>query len=123
MLRITGDQWELIRKHFPEEHCPDDRPVASRSRHRKVLEAVLRILNTSAQLHMLLYVVPELQNGAPPLSAVQGTEIDLSALLQPCSPEDPGRSTAAPLRAALDCRAVLCLDSVATSASGSLGVL
>ena len=53
MLRVTDEQWELIRKHLPEEHIPDDRsgrkPIAA----RKVLDAVLRILNTGAQWPML----------------------------------------------------------------------
>ena len=26
MLRMTDEQWELIRKHFPEESYPDDHP-------------------------------------------------------------------------------------------------
>ncbi|GMW08128.1 MAG: DDE transposase [Nevskiales bacterium] len=53
MLRITDEQWELIRKHFPEEHYPDDRPGGKPIAARKVLEAVLWILNTGAQWHML----------------------------------------------------------------------
>lgn len=53
MLRITDEQWELIRKHFPEEHYPDDRPGRNPIRARKVLEAALWILNTGAQWHML----------------------------------------------------------------------
>src|SRR5690606_4853364 len=53
MLRITDEQWELIREHFPEEHIPDDRPGRKPIPARKVLEAVLWILNTGAQWHML----------------------------------------------------------------------
>jgi transposase len=53
MLRITDDQWELIREHFPEEHIPDDRPGRKPIPARKVLEAVLWVLNTGAQWHML----------------------------------------------------------------------
>ena len=26
MIRLTNEQWERIRKHFPEEHIPDGRP-------------------------------------------------------------------------------------------------
>jgi hypothetical protein len=26
MIRLTDEQWERIRKHFPEEHIPDGRP-------------------------------------------------------------------------------------------------
>ena len=53
MLRITDDQWELIREHFPEEHIPDDRPGRKPIPARRVLEAVLWVLNTGAQWHML----------------------------------------------------------------------
>ena len=53
MLRITESQWELIRKHFPEEHYADDRPGRKPIPARKVLEAALWILNTGAQWHML----------------------------------------------------------------------
>lgn len=53
MLRITDTQWELIRKNFPEEHYPDDRPGRKSIPARKVLEAALWILNTGARWHML----------------------------------------------------------------------
>jgi hypothetical protein len=26
MIRLTNEQWERIRDHFPEEHIPDGRP-------------------------------------------------------------------------------------------------
>jgi hypothetical protein len=26
MIRLNDEQWERIRKHFPEEHIADDRP-------------------------------------------------------------------------------------------------
>ena len=58
MLRISDDQWELIRKHFPEEHIPDDRPGRKPIAARRVLEAVLWILNTGAQWHMLPQCYP-----------------------------------------------------------------
>jgi transposase len=53
VLRISDEQWELIRTLFPEEHYPDDRPGRKPIPARKVLEAVLWILNTGAQWHML----------------------------------------------------------------------
>jgi transposase len=39
--------------HFPEEHIPDDRPGRKPVPTRRVLEALLWILNTGAQWHML----------------------------------------------------------------------
>ena len=53
MIRLTDEQWERIRGHFPEENIADGRagrkPIAA----RRVLEAVLWILNTGAQWQML----------------------------------------------------------------------
>src|SRR5215472_9579898 len=53
MIRLTNEQWERIRNHFPEEHIPDGRPGRKPISTRHVLEAVLWILNTGAQWHML----------------------------------------------------------------------
>ena len=53
MIRLTDEQWKRIRKHFPEEHIPDGRPGRKPIATRHVLEAVLWILNTGAQWHML----------------------------------------------------------------------
>src|SRR3984893_19511079 len=53
MIRLTDEQWERIRKHFTEEHIPDGRPGRKHIATRRVLEAVLWILNTVAQWHML----------------------------------------------------------------------
>jgi transposase len=46
-------QWERIRDHFPEERIADGRPGRKPIASRPVLEAVLWILNTGAQWHML----------------------------------------------------------------------
>jgi transposase len=58
MLRLTDEQWDRIREHFPEENVPEGRagrkPIAA----RKVLEGVLWILNTGAQWHMLPQCYP-----------------------------------------------------------------
>ena len=53
MLRLSDEQWERIRRHFPEENAPESRPGRKPAPTRRVLEAVLWILNTGAQWHML----------------------------------------------------------------------
>ena len=58
MLSLTNEQWERIRKHFPEEHIAADRPGRKPIATRKVLEGVLWILNTGAQWHMLPQCYP-----------------------------------------------------------------
>jgi transposase len=58
MLRLRDDQWERIREHFPEEHIPEGRPGRKPVPARAVLEAVLWILNTGAQWHMLPQCYP-----------------------------------------------------------------
>jgi len=52
MIQLGDEQWERIRHHFPEEHIPDGRPGRKPIPTRRVLEAVLWILNTGAQWHM-----------------------------------------------------------------------
>jgi len=58
MLRLRGDQWERIRDHFPEEHISDTRPGRKPVPTRAVLEAVLWILNSGAQWHLLPQCYP-----------------------------------------------------------------
>src|SRR4029450_1449609 len=53
MIRLRDEQWERIRHHFPEEKIVDGRPGRKPIPTRCVLEAVLWILNTGAQWHML----------------------------------------------------------------------
>ena len=53
MIRLSDEQWRRIRSHFPEEHIADGRPGRKPIPTRRVLEAVLWILNTGAQWHML----------------------------------------------------------------------
>ena len=53
MLRLSDSQWELIREHLPEENLPEGRPGRPPVPTRDVLDAVLWILNTGAQWHML----------------------------------------------------------------------
>jgi transposase len=53
MIRLSDEQWERIRDHFPEEHIADGHPARKPIPTRRVLEAVLWILNTGAQWHML----------------------------------------------------------------------
>ena len=53
MKMLSDEQWEKVRRHFPEEHrrrdTPGRKPVAARD----ILEAVLWILTTGAQWKML----------------------------------------------------------------------
>jgi hypothetical protein len=51
-LRLSDEQRQRIRKHFPEEHFPNDRPGRKPIAARKKLEAVLWILKTGALWHM-----------------------------------------------------------------------
>src|SRR6266498_638053 len=53
MIRLRDEQWERIRDHFPEEKIADGRPGRKPIPTRCVLEAVLWILITGAQWHML----------------------------------------------------------------------
>jgi transposase len=53
MIRLTDEQWERIRNHFPEENIPDGRSGRKPIPTRRVFEAVLWILNTGAQWDML----------------------------------------------------------------------
>ena len=55
---LTDAQWERIRRHFLEENIPDGRPGRKPVPARRVLEAVLWILNTGAQWHMLPQCYP-----------------------------------------------------------------
>ena len=53
LLRLRDNQWERIREHVPEEQIPEGRPGRNPVPARAVLEAVLWILNTGAQWHLL----------------------------------------------------------------------
>jgi len=56
--RLSDAHWERIREHFPEESYPADRPGRKPVPAREVLNAVLWILNTGAQWHMLPQCFP-----------------------------------------------------------------
>ena len=58
MLCLSEEQWARIKPHFPEEHFPPSRRGRKPTPARKILEAVLWILNTGAQWHMLPQCYP-----------------------------------------------------------------
>ena len=58
MQRLSDEQWGRIREYFPEENIPEGRPGRKPVPARQVLEAVLWILNTGAQWHMLPQCYP-----------------------------------------------------------------
>ena len=66
MLRLRDEHWERNREHFPEEHIPEARPGRKPIPTRRVLEAVLWILNTRFQQRcrqeVLRHVLTDLAN-------------------------------------------------------------
>src|SRR3569832_2449544 len=58
MLRLSDPHWERIRDHFPEENIPAGRAGRKPISSRRILAAVLWILNTGAQWHMLPQCYP-----------------------------------------------------------------
>ena len=58
MVKLTDEQWERIREHFPEERRLPGQAGRKPIPTRWVLEAVLWILNTGAQWHMLPQCYP-----------------------------------------------------------------
>ena len=58
MLKLTDRQWERIRHHFPEERRKAGRRGRPPVPAREALEAVLWILKTGAQWHMLPQCYP-----------------------------------------------------------------
>ena len=47
-VKLTDEEWERVRHHFPEERKPKGRREQGRRPTRDVLEAVLWILRTGA---------------------------------------------------------------------------
>ena len=70
MIRLTDEQWERIRSHFPEEHIADGRPGRKPIPTRRVLEAVLWLLNTGCAMAYAAAKLSQLQNGTSTLSGL-----------------------------------------------------
>jgi hypothetical protein len=49
MPQLSDEQWDRIKEQFPEENLPERRPGCKPVPARRVLEAVLWILNTGTQ--------------------------------------------------------------------------
>lgn len=58
MLRLHDNQWDRVQEYFPEQHIPESRPGRKPESTRAILEAVLWILNTGAQWHLLSQCYP-----------------------------------------------------------------
>ena len=58
MLRLSDEDWNRIRHHFPEESIPPGRAGRKPIPARKILDAVLWIMNTGAQWHWLPQCYP-----------------------------------------------------------------
>ena len=58
MLPLRDDQWDRIREHFTVEQIAESRPGRKPVPARAMLEAVLWILNTGAQWHLLPQCYP-----------------------------------------------------------------
>lgn len=58
MVKLSDANWERIKEYFPEENSPANRRGPKFIPSRKILEAVLWILNTGAQWHMLPQCYP-----------------------------------------------------------------
>lgn len=58
MIGVGDEQWSRIREHFPEQSIAEDRPGSRAVAARKVLDAVLTVLNTGVQRHMLAQYYP-----------------------------------------------------------------
>jgi hypothetical protein len=54
MIRLTNEQWERIRNHFPEEHILDGRPGRKPIPTRRVFEAVLGYSTPAGMPQILL---------------------------------------------------------------------
>ena len=70
MLKLTDEQWDRIRNYFPEEHIASSRPGRRPIPAREILNAVLWILTTGAQWHMLPQSYPNYKTVTPAFSAM-----------------------------------------------------
>ena len=108
MLKPRDEQWERIREHFPEENIPDSHPGRKPIPTRRVLEAVLWILNTGAQWHMLPQGYPNYKNSGDAASITgQAIVVDGGQYRVRCSPGTWGQDDSEIQGAANSCHGLL----------------
>ena len=125
MLKLTDDQWNRIRHHFPAGNRPKRQGGRPPVPAPQVLDGVLWILKTRAQRHMLPQCYPNyktvyrrVQTRCRPQEA--GRPDDRAQPEEPDAAEDPGRT---PTCAGIDGRwIVLRVDPVDPARPDPVGV-
>ena len=72
-VKLSDEQWERIRRHFPEKSRPKGRRGRPMAPARRVFEAVLVDPPHGRAVEIFAAVLPELQDRAPEISGL-GTD-------------------------------------------------